>query len=87
MPAPEVLVAELVRVKAAAIGFWSRLALLANAAAAAGFLARRGLLAVARPDWAAARLPGWYPVLPAVAAGLFLAMPEDSDGAWRVSAC
>jgi hypothetical protein len=79
LPAPELLVAELVRIKAAAIGFWSSLALLANAAAAERFLARRGLLAVAAPDWTAARLPGWYPVLPAVAAGLFLAVPEGSD--------
>ncbi|WP_254453968.1 DUF2232 domain-containing protein [Siccirubricoccus sp. G192] len=79
MPAPDLLVAELVRVKAAAIGFWTDLALLANAAAAQAFLARRGLALVPRPDWAAVRLPGWYPVLPAVAAGLFLAMPGDGE--------
>jgi hypothetical protein len=44
-----------------------------------GFLAKRNLLAVPRPDWAAVRLPGWYPVLPAAALGLFLAMPAESD--------
>jgi hypothetical protein len=79
MPAPESLVAELVRVKAGAIGFWADLALLANAAAAAGFLAKRGLLAVPKPDWAAVRLPGWYPVLPALALGLFLVAPSGGD--------
>jgi hypothetical protein len=78
-PAPEALVAELVRVKAGAIGFWADLALLANAAAAAGFLAKRGLLAVPKPDWAAVRLPGWYPVLPALALGLFLVAPSGGD--------
>jgi hypothetical protein len=79
IPAPEEFVAALVRVKAGAIGFWAAVSLLANAVAAVGFLAKRNLLAVARPDWAAVRLPGWYPVLPATALGLFLAMPADSD--------
>jgi hypothetical protein len=79
IPAPEEFVAALVRVKAGAIGFWAAVSLLANAVAAVGFLAKRGLLAVPRPDWAAVRLPGWYPVLPATALGLFLAIPADSD--------
>jgi hypothetical protein len=79
MPAPDAVVAELVRVKAGAIGFWAALALLANAAAAIGFLARRGLLMVPKPDWSAVRLPGWYPLLPAAALGLFLAAPADGD--------
>jgi len=77
--APDLLVAELVRVKAAAIGFWTGVMLLANAAAAQGFLEKRGLALAAKPDWAAVRLPGWYPLLPAVAAGLFLAAPEGAD--------
>lgn len=79
IPAPEEFVAALVRVKAGAIGFWAAIALLANAVAAVGFLAKRNLLAAPRPDWAAVRLPGWYPVLPAAALGLFLAMPADGD--------
>ncbi|TDH58755.1 hypothetical protein E2C06_30995 [Dankookia rubra] len=79
IPAPEEFVAALVRVKAGAIGFWAAVSLLANAVAAVGFLARRGLLAVPHPDWAAVRLPAWYPVLPAAALGLFLAMPADGD--------
>lgn len=79
MPAPEEMVAMLVRVKAGAIGFWAALALLANAAAAASLLARRGLLPGPRPDFAAVRLPGWYPLLPALALGLFLAAPAGGD--------
>lgn len=79
MPAPEDLVATLVRVKAGAIGFWAALALLANAVAAVGFLAKRGLLPVPKPDWAAVRLPAWYPVLPALALGLFLVAPAGGD--------
>jgi Predicted membrane protein (DUF2232) len=78
-PVPEALVAQLVRVKAAAIGFWTGLALLANAAVALRFLARRGLARVAPPDPAALRLPGWYPALPAVAAVLFLLAPAGGD--------
>jgi len=79
IPAPEEFVAALVRVKAGAIGFWAAVSLLANAVAAVGFLAKRKLLAVPQPDWASVRLPDWYPVLPATALGLFLAMPADSD--------
>jgi hypothetical protein len=79
MPAPEDLVAALVRVKAGAIGLWADVALLANAAAAAGFLARRNLLAAPKPDWAAVRLPRWYPLLPAAALGLVLAAPAGGD--------
>lgn len=79
LPAQEMLVAELVRVKAAAIGFWVAIALLANAAGAERFLARRGLLPTARVPWSTVRLPGWYLPLPAVAAGFFLAAPEDGD--------
>jgi hypothetical protein len=79
MPAPEEVVAALVRVKAGAIGFWAALALLANAAAAIGFLARRRLLPMPKPDWASVRLPGWYPVLPGAALGLFFAAPSGGD--------
>ena len=79
IPAPEEFVAALVRVKAGAIGFWAAVSLLANAVAAVGFLAKRHLLAAPKPDWAAVRLPVWYPLLPAAALGLFLAMPAESD--------
>jgi hypothetical protein len=79
LPAPETLVAELVRVKAAAIGFWASIALLFNAAAAQRFLAKRNLLALPPLAWSAVQLPGWYPVLPAIAAGFALAAPDGSD--------
>jgi hypothetical protein len=73
------MIDQLVRVKAAAIGFWAGLALLVSGLAAAGFLARRNLLAVPKPDWSQVRLPGWYPALPAIAAALFVVMPRGHD--------
>jgi hypothetical protein len=79
LPAQEVLIAGLVRVKAAAIGFWACIALLANAAGAERFLDRRGWLPLPPVPWSTVRLPGWYLPLPAIAAGFFLAAPEDGD--------
>jgi hypothetical protein len=77
---PEPLLSQLVRVKAAAVGFLSALALLFNGLAARRFLLRRGGFAVPHlPDPASVRLPGWYPLLPALAAGLFLAAPAGAD--------
>jgi hypothetical protein len=76
---PEPMLGQLVRVKAAAVGFLSALALLFNGFAARRFLPRWGLAAPPLPDPAAARLPGWYPLLPALAAGLFLAAPPGTD--------
>ncbi len=78
LPASEGIVAELVRVKAAAIGFWVAMALLINAAAASGLLVRFGIIA-ARPAFREARLPAWYAVLPALALGLWLVADEGSD--------
>ncbi|WP_439598854.1 DUF2232 domain-containing protein [Falsiroseomonas sp.] len=78
LPANQGLVEELVRIKAAAIGFWVALALLVNAAAAAALLKRAGVIA-ATPAWREARLPGWYPLLPALAGGLWLAAEEGGD--------
>lgn len=78
LPAGEAMVAELVRVKAAAIGFWVMIALLVNAAAAAALLVRVGVLA-ATPAWREARLPIWYLLLPALAALAWLAADEGSD--------
>lgn len=78
-PAPEEFVAALARVKAAAIAFCAAVAWLATGRAAQGFLARRGLARAATPDFAALRLPFWYPALPALAAGMFLAAPAEGD--------
>lgn len=79
LPAPELLVSEVARVKAAAIGFWAAVVLLANAAAARRFVARHGLGPLPAADWTMVRLPGWYPLLPAVAAGVFLSAPSGAD--------
>lgn len=76
---PDPLLDQLVRVKAAAIGGLSALALLFNGLAARRVLRRWNLAAPALPDAAAVRLPGWYPLLPALAAGLTLAAPEGGD--------
>jgi hypothetical protein len=78
MPPAEGLVAELVRVKAAAIGFWVAMALLLNAAAASSLLVRLGVIH-ARPAFREARLPAWYALLPALALGLWLAADEGGD--------
>ncbi|WP_372623280.1 hypothetical protein [Falsiroseomonas sp.] len=71
------LVAEIVRVQAAAIGFWVALALLANGWLAGWMLARAGI--AAPPAWSSARLPGWYAVAPGLAFGLWLAAAEGAD--------
>ena len=76
---PEPMLGQLVRVKAAAIGFLSALALLGNGFAARRFLLRRGFAVPPPPDPALVRLPGWYPLLPALAAVLFLAVPAEAD--------
>jgi hypothetical protein len=71
------MVADIVRVKAAALGFWLAVAMLANAWAAGRLLARAGI--AAPPAWSGARLPGWYVVLPALAFGWWLAADSESD--------
>jgi hypothetical protein len=71
------VLADIVRVKAAALGFWLAVAMLANAWAAGRVLARAGIAAA--PAWSTARLPGWYVVLPALALGWWLAAADDSD--------
>jgi len=78
---PEQLLDQIARFKAAAIGlFLSVLPLVANGFAARRFLLRRGGLAVPPlPDPALARLPGWYPWLPALAAAVFLLAPAGAD--------
>jgi hypothetical protein len=65
-------VEQMTMVMGGALAFWMALAWLANGIAAQSFLARRGLAAFASPVWSATRLPGWYPLLPAVAAAAWL---------------
>jgi hypothetical protein len=76
---PEPLLAQLVRVKAAVVGSLSALAMLGNGFAARRFVRRWGLAVPPLPDPASVRLPGWYPLLPGAAAGLFLATPAEAD--------
>jgi hypothetical protein len=71
------LVSDIVRVKAAALGFWLSLAWAGNAWVAAKLLDRAGIAPA--PAWSTARLPGWYPILPALALGLWLAADEGGD--------
>ncbi len=66
-------VEELVRVMAAALGFWAAISLSVNGAAAQSALARSGLALAPSPRWSEVRLPGWYPMLPAAAAAAWLA--------------
>lgn len=77
VPASAGLVSDIVRVKAAAVGFWVSLALLGNAWAAGRVL--RGLGIAAAPAWSTARLPGWYLALPALALGFWLASDDEAD--------
>jgi hypothetical protein len=74
LPSHAGLVSDIVRVKSAAIGFWLALALLANAWIAVRVLVRLDL--ADRPRWSAARLPGWYIALPALAFGAWMADDE-----------
>lgn len=78
MAVGEGMLADLARVKAAAIGFWVMLALLINAAAAGGLLVRAGVIGAA-PAWRQARLPVWYPALPALAALIWLVTDSAQD--------
>jgi hypothetical protein len=79
LPTSSGLVDEVVRVKAAAIGFWLTLSLLANAWVAGKVLDRAGIAPA--PAWGSARLPAWYLAAPGVALGLWLAAGTDADAA------
>jgi hypothetical protein len=77
LPASAVSVSDVVRVKAAAIGICQSLALAGNGWLAGRLLARFGIAPA--PAWSAARLPGWYALLPALAFGLWLAAGDEGD--------
>lgn len=78
LPTGDSMVADIVRIKAAAVGFWLAFALLVNGLGAQGFLARRGLALAPSPIWSEARLPRLYPVIPAVA--LVIAALDEFGG-------
>jgi hypothetical protein len=79
VPASEGMIAQIVRVKAAAIGFWAALSLLVSCLLATALLRRAGVLRVVLQAWEQVRLPSWYPALPAIGAVIALAAPAGED--------
>lgn len=77
MPDSAAFVTDIVRVKAAALGFWLAIALLASAFVAGKLLARAGIAPA--PAWSTARLPGWYVGAPVLALGAWLMAEEGAD--------
>ncbi|MBR0655194.1 hypothetical protein [Plastoroseomonas arctica] len=77
MPGVEPMVELLVRLKAALIAFWMSAVWVANAVMAQRLLTRFGMAALPAPGWGSARLPGWYAVLPALAAGFWIVAQDD----------
>ncbi len=77
LPAGEGFVELLVRVKAAVTALWLVVAVLLSAAVAGRMVSRAGLAPA--PAWSTARLPGWYPALPALAGLFWLLAPGDGD--------
>jgi hypothetical protein len=77
--ANEVVISTVVRINAAAFGLLATAALVVTGTAAQRALTRRGLARAAAPDLRRLRLPGWYPVLPVVAALAFMAAPAGND--------
>ncbi|MBO1075721.1 DUF2232 domain-containing protein [Roseomonas marmotae] len=76
---PGTLAVQIVRLQAAALAVWLAFVLVANAAIAQRLLQRQGLGPVPAIRWHTARLPRWYPALPAVAAlGWLLADPANA---------
>ncbi len=68
---PSGMIEAVVRVKAAAVGFWLAVIAIGNATLAQGFLRRQGLALAATPDLAEARMPGWFLVLVLLAGAAF----------------
>jgi hypothetical protein len=73
---PEGMIDAVVRVKAAAVGFWLAVIIIGNAALAQGLLRRRGLNLAATPDLADARMPGWYLGLVLLAGAAFAVLGD-----------
>ncbi|MDB5371309.1 MAG: hypothetical protein JWP20_2867 [Roseomonas sp.] len=78
LDAPAELVEQIVRLKASALALWLALALAANAAFAQKVLRRNGLDPAPATRWSTARLPRWYPGLPALA-GLVWLLADPVD--------
>jgi hypothetical protein len=79
VPEPEGMVTQIVRLQTAALAMWLAIVLVGNAAVSQWLLRRQGLALAPATRWSNARLPRWYPALPALAAlGWLLADPADS---------
>jgi len=83
---PASAVDQIVRLNAAALALWLAIALVGNAAAAQAFLERRGLALAPAPRWREARLPAWYPALPAFA-GLAWLVADPAEALLPLSLC
>jgi hypothetical protein len=76
---PEGLVTQIIRLQAAAMALWLAIVLAGNAGMAQWLLRRQGLALAPATRWSNARLPRWYPALPAIAAlGWLLADPANA---------
>jgi hypothetical protein len=77
--APEGMIEQVVRLKAGALALWLAFVLGSNAAFAQKLLLGKGLSALPRIRWSEARLPRWYPVLPALAGLAWMLADPASD--------
>jgi len=77
--ASDIAMADIVRIKAAAIGFWFAMLLSVNGTAAQRLVARRGLALAPTPRWSEMRLPRFYAAVPLVAAGGWMLAPAGAD--------
>lgn len=77
--APDGMVEQIVRLKAGALALWLSFVLVANAAFAQRLLLRRNLALLPRIRWSEARLPRWYPILPAIAGVVWLLADPAAD--------
>ena len=77
--ANDALVGLIVRINAAAFGLIAAVAMVLNGLLAQRMLARRGLARHAVPQPGQVALPGWYPLLPVLAACAVIAAPAGND--------
>lgn len=77
--ANDTLVGLIVRINAAAFGLIAAVAMVLNGLLAQRMLTRRGLARYAVPPPGQVALPGWYPLLPALAACAVIAAPAGND--------
>lgn len=84
--APEGMVDQIIRLKAGMLALWLAFVVVANAAIAQRQLMRRGLALYPALRWQQARLPRWYPALPALA-GLAWMLADPAAELLPLSLC